>query len=84
MQRQLELPGLGVRFGSVAGGALLQGDSVLLRDVIITSGGGVSRWSASIRLEDLSQPVLPLDLRASQFLAIDVRNFLTLVGTGNL
>ncbi len=80
----MEIPGLGVRFGSVAGGALLQGDSALLRNVKITSGGGDLAIGGAIRLEDLSQPVFLLDLRASQFLAMDVRNFLTLVGTGDL
>ncbi|HWB41859.1 MAG TPA: translocation/assembly module TamB domain-containing protein [Gemmatimonadales bacterium] len=80
----MEIPGLGVRFGSVTGGAVLQGDSVVLRDLRITSGGGDLAVGGAIRLEDLSRPVFLLDLRASQFLAMDVRNFLTLTGTGNL
>jgi translocation and assembly module TamB len=80
----MEIPGLGVRFGSVTGGAVLQGDSVLLRDLRITSGGGDLAVGGAIRLEDLSRPIFLLDLRASQFLAMDVRNFLTLTGTGNL
>jgi translocation and assembly module TamB len=80
----MEIPGLGVRYGSVSGGAVLQGDSVLLRNVRITSGGGDLAVGGAIRLEDLSRPLFSLDLRASQFLAMDVRNFLTLTGTGNL
>jgi translocation and assembly module TamB len=80
----MDLPGLGVRFGSVTGGAVLQGDSILLRDLKVTSGGGDLAIGGAIRLENLSRPLLFLDLRASQFLAMDVRNFLTLTGTGNL
>jgi translocation and assembly module TamB len=80
----MEVPGLGVRFGSVTGGATLLGDSVLLRDLRITSGGGTLAVGGAIRLEDLSQPVFLLDLRASQFEAFNVRNFLSLTGTGNL
>jgi translocation and assembly module TamB len=80
----MNVPGLGVQFGSVSGGAVLQGDSVLLRDVRITSGGGDLAVGGAIRLEDLSRPLFSLDLRASQFLAMDVRNFLTLTGTGDL
>jgi translocation and assembly module TamB len=80
----LDIPGLGVQLGSVAGGAVLQGDSVLLRDLRITSGGGDLAVGGAIRLEDLSRPVFLLDLRASQFLAMDIRNFLTLTGTGDL
>jgi translocation and assembly module TamB len=80
----MSVPGLGVRFGTVKGGAVLQGDSVVLRDVLVTSGGGRLEITGGLRLEDLSRPILGLDLRADQFRAIDVRNFLTLVGTGNL
>ncbi len=80
----MSLPGLGVRFGSVKGSAALQGDSVLLRDVRLTSGGGDLDVTGSIWLEDLSRPVLDLGFRAAQFRAIDVRNFLSLTATGDL
>jgi hypothetical protein len=80
----MEVPGLGVRFGSVEGEALLRGDSLMLQDVRITSGGGDLAIGGAVRLERLSHPLFDLDLRASQFLAIDVRNFLTLTGTGDL
>ena len=80
----MDVPGLGVQLGSVTGGAVLRGDSVLLRDLRITSGGGDLAVGGAIRLEDLSRPLFFLDLRASQFLAMDIRNFLTLTGTGNL
>jgi translocation and assembly module TamB len=80
----MEIPGLGIRFGSVTGGAVLQGDSVVFRDLRITSGGGDLAVGGAIRLENLSHPVFLLNLRASQFHAMDVRNFLTLTATGNL
>ena len=80
----MNVPGLGVRFGTVEGGALLQGDSVVLRDVRLTSGGGTLAVTGGLRLENLTRPILALDFRADQFRAIDVRNFLTLVGTGDL
>ncbi len=80
----MNIPGLGVRWGSVEGGAELRGDSVVLRDVRVTSGGGSLAVRGGGRLERLSHPILGLDFRADQFRAIDVRNFLTLVGTGDL
>jgi translocation and assembly module TamB len=80
----MDVPGLGVRFASVQGGAVLRGDSLLLRDLRVTSGGGDLAIGGAVRLENLSRPLFDLDLRADQFLAIDVRNFLTLTGTGNL
>jgi translocation and assembly module TamB len=80
----MNLPGLGVRFGSVDGSALLQGDSVVFKDVRITSGGGALAVRGGMQLEDFSRPILALDARADQFRAIDVRNFLTLVATGDI
>jgi hypothetical protein len=80
----MSLPGLGIRLGSVRGGATLDGDSVRSRDIVLTSGGGKLRVDGSVRLENLSRPVLDLRLHADQFRAIDVRSFLTLVGTGDL
>ncbi|HET7426607.1 MAG TPA: hypothetical protein VFJ50_06175, partial [Gemmatimonadales bacterium] len=79
----LSLPGLGIRFGSIRGGATLEGDSVRLRNVVATSGGGQLTASGSVRLENLSRPILNLSFRAEQFRAIDVHSFLTLVGTGD-
>ncbi len=80
----MSVPGLGVRFGTVVGGALLRGDSLLLRDVELTSGGGSLGVTGSIRLENLSRPILALDFRADQFRAVEVRNFLTLTATGDV
>jgi len=80
----MSVPGLGVRFGSVHGRARFQGDSLVLDDVALTSGGGTLGIVGSVRLENLARPVLNLGFRANQFQAIDVRRFLTLTGTGNL
>jgi translocation and assembly module TamB len=80
----MSLPGLGVRFGRISGGATLDGDSVRSRDIVLTSGGGKLRVDGSVRLENLARPVLDLRLHADQFRAVDVRSFLTLVGTGDL
>ncbi len=80
----MDVPGLGVRFGLVEGAADLQGDSLLLRDVRIRSGEGTLAIGGAVRLENLSRPLFDLALKADQFHAIDVRNFLTLTATGDL
>ena len=80
----MALPGLGVQFGTVHGGATLAGDSVRLRDVTLTSGGGRMTVGGIVRLQELSRPVLDLSFHADRFRAVDVRSFLTLVGTGDL
>ena len=81
---RMSVPGLGVRFGGVEGGALLRGDSLILRDVALTSEGGTLDVTGSIRLENLSRPILDLDFRAEQFAAVNIRNFLSLIATGDL
>jgi translocation and assembly module TamB len=81
----MSVPGLGVRFNRVQGNAVLQGDSVQLRDMEIGSeGGGKLTVGGAVRLTDLSRPMLGLQFRAEQFRALDVRNFATFTGTGDL
>src|SRR6185312_11374961 len=48
-------------------GGTLEGDSVRLRDLALTSGGGQLKVGGSVRLEELSKPTLALDFRAEQF-----------------
>ena len=78
----MSLPGLGVRYEGLHGGARFQGDSLVLDNVALRSGGSLA--SGSVRLEDLSRPVLDLGFRADEFRAVDVRSFLTLAATGGL
>ncbi|MGI9040916.1 MAG: translocation/assembly module TamB domain-containing protein [Gemmatimonadales bacterium] len=80
----MSVPGLGVRLATLDGGAVLQGDSVQLRGVRLTSGSGELTVGGAIRLEELSRPILSLDFRANEFHALDVRNFATLTATGDL
>jgi translocation and assembly module TamB len=79
----MSLSGLGVRYDGLHGSARFQGDSLVLKDVALRSGGGLG-VSGSILLEDLSRPVLDLGFKAQDFRAVDVRNFLTLSATGGL
>ena len=80
----MALPGLGVHFGTVKGKATLEGDSVTLHDVLLKSGTGRMAVAGSVHLEELAKPILSLDFHADQFRAVDVRSFLTLVGSGDL
>ena len=79
----MTVPGLGLRYG-VRGRATFQGDSLVLDDVALASGGGTLGVAGSVRLEDLARPVLNLSFRADDFAAIDARTFLTLNATGDL
>ncbi len=77
------LPSLGVRYGYMNGRFDFQGDSILVRRFRTTSGPGELQVSGGIRLERLTRPVLALDLRADNFLAINDPTFLTLEASGN-
>ncbi|HEV8453547.1 MAG TPA: translocation/assembly module TamB domain-containing protein, partial [Gemmatimonadales bacterium] len=79
----MSLSGLGVRYEGLQGSARFRGDSLVLNDVSLRSGGSL-RIGGSILMEDLTRPVLDLDFRAQEFRAVDVRNFLTLSATGGL
>jgi translocation and assembly module TamB len=79
----MSLPGLGVRYEDLHGSARFEGDSLVLDSLRLRSGGSLA-INGSIRVEDLARPVLDLDVRAQDFRALDVRNFLTFTGTGGL
>ncbi|MDQ3224658.1 MAG: translocation/assembly module TamB, partial [Gemmatimonadota bacterium] len=79
----MTIPGLGVRY-DVRGGATFQGDSLVLEDLALASGGGTMEVTGSVRLGDLTRPVLNLGFQANDFRALDVRGFLSLDGTGGL
>jgi translocation and assembly module TamB len=79
----MSVPGLGVRYDGLHGRARFQGDSLVLDSLVLRSGGRLG-INGSIRLVELSRPVLDLDFRAEAFRALDVRNFLSFTGTGGL
>jgi translocation and assembly module TamB len=79
----MSVPGLGVRYEGLRGRARFQGDSLVLDTLVLRSGGRLG-ITGSIRLVDLSRPVLDLGFRAEAFRALDVRNFFTFTGTGGL
>ncbi|MGH7732356.1 MAG: translocation/assembly module TamB domain-containing protein, partial [Gemmatimonadales bacterium] len=80
----VSLPSLGVRYDRINGAARLQGDSITLDSLSLHGGEGTLAVAGGVRLAQLTRPVFDLDLKARAFRAIDVRNYLTLVGTGQL
>jgi translocation and assembly module TamB len=79
----MSLPGLGVRYEGLEGRARFQGNSLVLDTLALHSGGTLS-VTGSVQLADFSRPELDLAFRADAFRALDVRNFLTFIGTGGL
>lgn len=79
----MTIPGIGVRYGAMLARAEFRGDSLLIPYALATSGRGTLQVTGGIRLENLSRPLLNLDLEANQFLGLDIKNFLTVTVTGN-
>lgn len=79
----MSIPGLGIRYEGLQGRARFHGDSLVFDTLNLKSGGPLA-IDGSIRLVDLSHPVLDLGFRAEGFRALDVRSFLTFTGTGRL
>ncbi|HEU5170372.1 MAG TPA: translocation/assembly module TamB domain-containing protein [Gemmatimonadales bacterium] len=80
----MTIPGIGVRYAAILGRAEFRADSLLIPYALVTSGGGTMQITGNVHLEDLSRPVLNLDLEANKFQALNVRNLLSLTTTGNL
>ncbi len=78
------LPALGVRHEALNGSFGLAGDTIHIRDVTLRSGRGSARLGGFVRLEELTHPVLNVEITAREFRAVDVRDFLTLAASADL
>jgi translocation and assembly module TamB len=79
----MSIPGLGVRYEGLEGRATFHGDSLVVNNVQLRSGGSLE-IGGSILLNDLSRPILDLEFKSEAFRALDVKNFLTFTGSGGL
>ncbi len=79
-----DVPALNQRYSSIELELALGGDSILLRYATATSGNGRLELAGHVRLEELTRPILDLDIRARRFRAINRPNFLSLTATGQL
>ncbi len=87
----MSLPGLGVRYSRVGGRLELASDTLHLKNVALETGNGREAdergrldVTGFVHLHNLAHPELGLHLAASNFRAIDVRNFLSLTATGGI
>jgi translocation and assembly module TamB len=80
----MTIPGIGVRYAAILARGELRGDSLLIPYGLVTSGGGTLEITGGLRFDSLSRPLLNLDLDASRFQALNIRNFLSLTATGKV
>jgi autotransporter translocation and assembly factor TamB len=78
------LPTLGVRQRDLQGRLSLRGDTIIVDTLSAQSGAGFASVRGRVRLQELTQPVLDLQIRARDFRALDVPDFLTLVTSGDV
>jgi hypothetical protein len=78
------IPSLGVRHRDLNGAFRLSGDTIRIDSLKLRSGRGSADVTGFVRLEELSRPVLQLQIAARNFHALDVRDFLSLTASGNV
>jgi len=79
-----DVPGLGVRYGPVNGAIRFNGDSILTDSLRIGDATGELTMTGGIRLVELTQPALALDLTVRDFEIMDVPNYMKLRARGDV
>ena len=78
------LPGLGVRWEALGARLHLAGDSIVLDTLAMRGGAGSLRATGWARFEPGKSPQVDFSVHTSDFRAMDVRNYLTLVATSDM
>ena len=75
-------PALGVRHENLNGSFSMSGDTILIENLAVTSGEGFAEVSGFLRLEELTKPVLSVQLSAEEFHGVTVRDFISVTASG--
>ncbi|HLZ44111.1 MAG TPA: translocation/assembly module TamB domain-containing protein [Gemmatimonadales bacterium] len=78
------IPALSVRYVNINGRLNLHGDTIRVDTVRAESDRGHAEVSGYVRLERLTKPTLALDIAASDFKALDLRDYLALTASGRV
>jgi autotransporter translocation and assembly factor TamB len=68
----------------VAGDFALSGDTIVVRSASAMSGGGTMDVSGTVRLTELTHPVLALTIKGERFRALDLKGNVTVVASGRV
>src|SRR5213079_1966728 len=77
-------PTLNVRYEEVNGRLTLSGDTIAIQSLSARSERGRADFTGIVRLEQLTRPVLDLQIAADQFKALDLRNNVAITASGRL
>src|SRR5881296_951019 len=78
------IPTLSVRYEDVNGRLALSGDTIAIQSLSARSERGRADFTGIVRLEQLTHPVLDLQIAADQFKALDLRNNVAITASGRL
>src|SRR6266480_2071018 len=78
------IPTLNVRYEEVNGRLTLSGDTIAIQSLSARSERGRADFTGIVRLEQLTHPVLDLQIAADQFKALDLRNNVAITASGRL
>src|SRR5216110_1902116 len=78
------IPTLNVRYEDIDGRLALSGDTIAIQSLSARSERGRADFTGIVRLEQLTHPVLDLQIAADQFKALDLRNNVAITASGRL
>ncbi len=79
-----DVPGLGVRYEAIKGTFRFAGDSITTDSLRVQGGQGDLIATGGVRLAELTQPILGLDLSARDFALMDVPNYMKIRSWGDV
>ena len=80
----VSIPALNVRWDGIAGRLRLGGDTIYVDSLGLRSDRGRAELGGYVRLEQLTHPVLALDIESQEFKALEVKGDMSVTASGNL
>lgn len=75
---------LNVTYDSLSGRFSFAGDTIRVDSLALRSGPGRLSVTGAVRLEQLTRPRLALELKASEFRALEIKSFMSVTASGDL
>ena len=75
---------LNVKYDSLNARFSFAGDTIRVDSLALRSGPGRLKVTGFMRLEQLTRPMLSLELAAQEFRALEIKNFMSVTATGNV
>jgi len=75
-------PALGVRHENFNGSFEMVGDTIQIESLTVSSGDGSAEVTGFLRLDELTRPVLSLQVDAEDFHGVSVRDFVSVTASG--